>query len=226
MSDFERSLLDLRKDRSHRGAFAVFARETDRVWRGYARYLARRWRLPLGVDEADVVQELLVAGWRAVLNWDPTRTTSIERYVRFQAIDKAKKWIHKQRDSYRRDGSAPSRAPTVFSAFERPDDEAGSAQDRLAWVGPEAAEAALVALDVRRGLENLARLPLPGYERDCLVALAAAGGSVDDAAEHIYTSDPALCLALRIGSGDDAVLAVRRTIGKAIRLHTEGTHDQ
>jgi hypothetical protein len=45
---------------------------------------------------------------------------------------------------------------------------------------------------------------------------------VDDAASAIYSNDPGLCLALRIGSGDDAVRAVRRTVGKAIALFTEG----
>lgn len=204
--------------------FGEFVAKTEQIWVRFARYLCRRWRTPLGVDQVDVQQELLFAGWNAVLCWDPGRGVTIDRYVRFQAIDKAKKWLHKQRDSYRRDGSAPSRAPTVFSAFERQDDEPGSAQDRIAWVPPEDAEEVIRVHDMRRELTRAfgpiaARLPY--RERECLAVVARAGGSIDAAADTII-SDPKLCLALRIGSGDEAVQVVRRTVSKAIELINNG----
>jgi hypothetical protein len=220
---FGAELLELREGGAD---YAEFARRTREVWRRFARYLERRWRLPLGIDTEDVEQELLVAGWVAVNNWDPARGVEIDRYVRFNAIDKAKKWIHKQRDSYRRDGSAPSRAPTVFSAFERPDDEAGSAQDRLAWVPPDAEDRLTLPEDRpcrwqrdRRGeiahFFSQARAVAAFRERECLDLLTECGGDVELAADRIL-ADPGLSLALRIGSDEDALAAVRHTITWAI----------
>lgn len=216
MTDFEQSLLAVREDPA---GFPEFSRETSQVWRRFARYLCRRWRPPLGVDEEDLVQELLVAGWQAVRKWDPARGTSIDRYVRYNAIDKAKKWLHQQRNSYRRDGSAPSRVPTVFSALERPDEEPGSAQDRLAWVAP-AQEAAFDVIDLRRELvrafEPLGRR-LPFRDREALAAVAASGGCIDAAADSII-ADRALCLALRVGSEDEAALVLRRSVSRALGI--------
>lgn len=218
-ADFEQALFELRDG----GSYADFERATAEVWRRFARYLCRRWKPPLGVNEVDVEQELKIAGWQAIERWDPSRGVRIDRFVRFQAIDKAKKWLHKQRDSYRRDGSAPSRAPTVFSAFERADDDPGSAQDKMAWVPPEDVEESIRLRDMRRELSQAfepLKNRLPFRERECLALVAASGGSVDAAADSII-ADPALCLALRIGSGDEAVLVVRRTVSKALEMIAE-----
>lgn len=218
MSTFELELLKLRSEGER--YFPIFLTETDDIWRRFARYLCRRWRPPLGVDEQDVVHELMLAGWMAVRRWDPERGTTIDRFVRYNAIDKAKKWLHKQRDSYRRDGSAPSRAPTVFSAFERPDEEAGAAQDRLAWVGPELLEARLAARDFERELVQAfgeVSGSLPYRDRECLAAVALAGGSLEEAAEALY-EDASARLALRFGSEEDAHLAVRRAVSKVIGI--------
>lgn len=208
--------------------YASFARETREVWEKFARYLARRWKLPLGVDEADVVQELQFAGWLALGRWDPERGKGVDEYVRYNAIDKAKKWLHKQRDSYRRDGSAPSRAPTVFSAFERPDDEPGSAQDRIAWVGPSQEEAVLAA-DLGRELAGAFGAladRLPFREREALAAVAACSGSLDEAA-GLISRDRALCLALRVGSDDEAESVVRRSVSRALEMiAAQGGPDQ
>lgn len=217
MTEFERSLMALRDDHA---SFRDFMIETQAVWRRFARYLCRRWRPPLGVDEEDVVQELLLAGWQSVQKWDPERGTTIDQYVRFNALDKAKKWLHKQRNSKRRDGSAPARVPAAFSTFERADDEAGSAQDRLAWVGPEELDAALIAHDRRKELARLFA-PVAGTltyrERECITRLVAAAGSVEETADAIV-ADRALSLALRVGSDDEALALARRTITKALQL--------
>lgn len=219
MTEFEASLHALREGRL---TFPQFSRDVAPVLRRFAAYLCRRWRPPLGVDEADVEQELALAAWWAVDRWDPSRGTTLDAFVRFNAIDKAKKWLHKQRNSKRRDGSAPSRVPTVFSAFERPDEEAGAAQDRFAWVPAEGQEVALAMRDMRRELDRaFAEVAprMPYRERECLPYLALAGGSVDDAA-FMITMDPAARLALRIGSDDEAVHVVRRAAGRAIELMT------
>jgi DNA-directed RNA polymerase specialized sigma24 family protein len=216
LNEFERLLLEVR-DRPD--GFTAFVRETRHVWQRFARYLCRRWAPPLGVDEEDVVQELLLAGWHHLRKWDPDRGTPIDRFVRFNAIDKAKKWLHQQRNSYRRDGSAPSRVPTVFSAFERPDEDAGSAQDRIAWVPPEQDEA-LAARDFRRQMalafEELAPV-LPFREREVLSAVALNAGDLEAAADTII-ADRALCLAIRVGSDDEAALVVRRSVSRAVDI--------
>lgn len=221
MTDFERLLLAVR-EHPDGPDFEAFVRETSLVWQRFARYLSRRWRLPLGVDEEDVVQELLFAGWASLKKWDPGRGVPIDRYVRFNAIDKAKKWLHQQRNAYRRDGSAPSRVPTVFTAFERADEEPGSAQERLAWVEPDQ-EMALAAADLRRELERAFEplaIRLPFRDREALAAVAACGGCLDSAADTII-ADRALSLALRVGSDDEAALVVRRSVSRALEIIAE-----
>lgn len=209
--------------RDDHASFHDFMIETQQVWRSFARYLCRRWKPPYGVDEADVEQELILAGWQASTRWDPGRGTTIDAYVRFNALDKAKKWLHKQRNAKRRDGSAPSRVPTVFSALERDDDETGSAQERLAWIEPDAVDQALERRDVRRTIERLIEQLgdwLPYRERECLAHLAEAGGDAGEAADRI-AADPSLCQALRLGSVAEAELLARRAITQVLEMLNE-----
>lgn len=215
MTEFERALMALREDTA---SFNDFATDTRNVWRRFARYLERRWRLPLGVDIEDVEQELLFAGWRAVKSWDPGRGVAIDRYVRFQALDKAKKWLHKQREAKRRDGSAPTRAPTVFTAFERPDDEAGSAQDALAWVGPDEIERTLSHSDAERELAWAFEpylADLPWRDREVLARVVASAGDLDEAVARLVEHAPTR-QALRIGSSSDAHNLAARVVARVL----------
>jgi hypothetical protein len=90
----------------------------------------------------------------------------------------------------------------------------------MAWTEPEETEEAIRRHDMSRELSRAfepLKARLPFRERECLSIVARNGGSVDAAADSII-ADPALCLALRIGSGDEAILVVRRTVSKALEM--------
>lgn len=99
--------------------FATMVRETEADWRRLARYLHARWEVPPSVAVEDVQQELLIAARCAVQRWDPERGTLVERFAIWSALDKAGKWIHKQREAYRRDRKSQSRYAVAFSSLSR-----------------------------------------------------------------------------------------------------------
>lgn len=205
-------------------SFPRFAADTAVVWQRFARYLSRRWKPPAGVDEGDLAQELLVAGWAAVDRWDPERGVSIERYVTFQAIDKAKKWLHRQRNAYRRDDSSASRAPIPFSSLARDDEDQDDVAARLAWHHPDA-DAGLDAADFAAELRAAFASHHPALEwrhRVALDVVADCAGDVDAAVARIL-SDPELSLALRVGSDEAASAIVRTSIHQVAGMMSGGT---
>ena len=67
--------------REGRSRFEQFAREVGPAFRRLAGYFLGRWPGQRTVGEEDLVQEMLVAAWRAVLNWDPERRSKKGRQV-------------------------------------------------------------------------------------------------------------------------------------------------
>jgi len=106
MSSFDCHLFDLRKGRR---TFDQFAASTHADWTRLAKYVLARWSVPSAVEVADVQQEMLLAAWRAVSDWDDTRGVSLHGHVLWNAVTSAKKWLHKQRNAHRRDDHAMSR---------------------------------------------------------------------------------------------------------------------
>lgn len=98
-------------------AFFIASRST---WERLAVYLLRRWKAPAWVERDEVVQELMLAAWGAIWQYDPTRREkTIGQYVEWNAIDKAKKKLHKMRNA-KLSGNAdanPGRHEKIFSAF-------------------------------------------------------------------------------------------------------------
>src|ERR1019366_7821729 len=99
--------------------FDDFARRTKSHWQRLGQYIARRWRQPTWSSEEDLVQELLVAAWYAVWNWDEKRGVPISRYVVFNACDKSKKKAHKARGAklHGNSDNNPSRTEIAFSGL-------------------------------------------------------------------------------------------------------------
>jgi len=89
--------------------FDGFVRETAEDWRRLSQETFRRWPLPAAVERQDVEQEMLMAAWRATGDYDATRGTTIEQRVVWCAVTDARKFLHRQRNSYRRDARAPGR---------------------------------------------------------------------------------------------------------------------
>ncbi len=179
----------------------------------------RRWRTPVAVDQEDVEQELRMAGWAAVASWDPGRNVPIDRYVTFQAIDKAKKWMHRQRDALRRDDKAPGRfAITLASMRVRHGAEADMEPelDRFAWEQADAVDRIEQRQAIEDGLALLeeAAIGLDRLERACIAALLAQGDL--SAAIASIVADPGLRLVLRTDDVKDVETSVRRSVRRAV----------
>jgi hypothetical protein len=73
--------------------------------------LLRRWSVPAAVTADDVAQELRLGAVLALAAHDPSRGVPRDRFVWWQAVQRAKRWLHVQRGALRRSGSAPSEHP-------------------------------------------------------------------------------------------------------------------
>jgi len=107
----EEALIRLRNG----GSFAEFVRRTRSQWRSMAMGLMRRWKCPADVELEDVVQEMLLAVFAVLPDYDPTRGKTLKQYVQWNANNRAKKWMHRQRGALRRDDRAKSRHPIAMS---------------------------------------------------------------------------------------------------------------
>lgn len=120
-----------------RCTFGEFCFSTSKRWRRYAMYIAKRWRLPDWVELEELEQELLLGAWRAVFDFNPHYGTSLERYVVWNAIDKAKKRAHAMRGAAM--GGSPDRAVSRFElTFARWGEHAEElAEERLSVAPPQ-----------------------------------------------------------------------------------------
>jgi DNA-directed RNA polymerase specialized sigma24 family protein len=184
--------------------FAEFVRRTAPHWDRMAAALMRRWRVPAGVERADVVQELLLAAWRLVPEWDPARGPTLHHYVAWNASIRAKKWLHKQRGAKRWDDAAPSRHARAFTELD-PDGLDPGRWDRLLQAGYDAE---LEAAEQEEVLRALGRLERP-EEADLLLLLFDCAGDLDAAAERLCR-EPAARLAYRVGDVGAARRVLRR----------------
>lgn len=192
--------------RSGRVSFTEFSRETAADWLRIARYVLGRWQVPDAVEVIDVEQELIIAAWRACLEWDPSRGVAIDVHVRWRAITAAKKWLHRQRGALRLDDRSPSRHPVSFTALGM---DRGGMDDRSSMA---------------EQVEEVARLRLLGSTLDklapqdaaCVLALVVASGDVAEAA-RLVNGNTKLKLRLRLGSEHDARRAICRALEQVAR---------
>ena len=203
--------------RCGRLSFEAFERRSRQVWTNVAEHMLRHWRAPAAVSVEDLRQEILLNVWIFVAHWDPQclgpdgKPVSISRFVTFNAYDKAKKWLHQQRNAYRRDDKAPGRFERPFSTMRRHDDADGrdleeQMLDRLAS-DPEVSP-----LEQRQAILERYSAAAPVH-RPVVLALAETR-DVDLAAERLRQNGAA-CVALRIESMNGARRAVIRAL-KAI----------
>ncbi len=190
--------------RCGRLSFTTFERRTRGVWTALAEMLLRRWRGPVAVSVDDVRQELLLNAWIFCAHWQPDRGTAISRFVVYNATDKAKKWLHQQRNAYRRDDKLGGRFEVPFSALNLTEHAAEHLLDPLA-VDPVQGQ----SLEQRQMLA-LATLRAPAEHVPAMVALTRTG-DLELAAAALKQSTPA-CVALRLTSMDDARRAVSRAL--------------
>jgi DNA-directed RNA polymerase specialized sigma24 family protein len=228
---FRESLLRVKEGQE---SFSEHARIHAESWDKLAQYVARRWKQPIWHSMEDLRQELLVAGWKAIWDWDVNRGTTIDSYVVYNAVDKAKKRAHKARGASLH-GSAdnnPSHFDVNFTRLfgNRTQGEWSESDfiDRLLRV--EATQHGIVEQnELIRRVFKICRTPRERY----LVREAALAGVFEDAlaldplaivhcAERIY-ADPKSRLACRLGSerqalnaATDAAAAVRNRFVAAL----------
>lgn len=206
-------------------SFNEFARRpgAKKAFEAFARSIARRWTPPPGVDIDDLTQEMLIALWRKLPEYDPERS-KLSKFGRWNAFDKAKKWNQQQRNTLRRSDKNRARVPYAFSSLSIGDDQgeersggaletfihANLARDPEYEVLVEAEE-----VEVTRK-EALGRVvaelePRDGY---LLVALANANGDVSVASAELY-SDADTRRRMRFNNYGQVRRAVRRALKRA-----------
>lgn len=179
-------LAELREGRS---TFDEFARRTAPTWTRLAAWFLRRWPGQAAVDEEDLRQELLLAAWRAVSEWDPTRGVAIDRFVFYQTGLAATRTL-KRALSYRKGRGSVWTLPLPREAAVEP------GQHRVAVVRER-----LERARAGEGLEGEVAGAL--LEHRPLAAVA----------EGIYR-DPARRFRYRLGSESDAAARVRQAAAK------------
>lgn len=198
-------------------SFEEFQSRTIDTWRRLAKYLLRRWPSPAGVDVDDLVQELLLAAWNFAPRFDAKRGSSLRSFIVFNACDKAKKWLHQQRNAYRRDDKSPGRYPACFSSLTN--DEGFTFIEYLCAVPP--AEDLLVVLENdqeerqrrRNAMTKTAEMLEDELDQMLILAIAESDGDIDDAVTLVW-SNPRACLALRV----DDEAGIRRALRRVLKV--------
>lgn len=190
--------------------FTQFARATRQRWQMMARWLYRRWPLPGSVEREDIEQELMFWAWHFVGKWDPNRGVAIDRYVVWNAMDKAKKWLHVQRGAiHRRDNDK-----SCF--FNSISDMAPGWETKLELVA-DAAQSE--EFDRMQGSEQL--LAVCTMRDEFLLRVFMREKDPDEAADVVYR-DPKLRLAFRFNCIGDARSRVRKAAHNALRRMEDG----
>jgi len=185
-----------------------FLRLTAPVLQKLAGRLVKRWPPPTFVGIEDVVQELMLACDVAFKRFDPARGTRIEDYLVYNACDKAKKWIHKQRGAvlHGNPDAHPSRHEFTFAAMQKREVEGAVALiDKCAPI--------MATQDADRELQDHFAQAINGAKgqdlRWAILALEAARGDLAEATDRLY-EDADLRLRLRIGNRAKADRIIRR----------------
>ena len=202
----------LRQLRAQEITFTFFQQSTRDDWRRMALKLFRIWELPPGVTAEDVEQEMLLAAWTAVRDWDPDRpgAAGLRSFVVWRAHNAAAKWLHAQRRAKRHDGKAPSRfARAVGGMAINPQRELAPAEliDLFASVPADQEQ----VVDARR---ILGRIPGRATTEEGQLAMWAwilSEGDVELAGRELF-DDWALRLRYEWGAENDAVRVVRREL--------------
>lgn len=171
----------------------VLIKRADRFYRTWS------WSGQASIDVEDLVQEMLIAVWRAVDSWDGDRATLV-RYVDAQVGRAASKRLRATAgypDPRRREPARQSNGPTGFD----PD-----------LLIAEHLDAESAAIAHRRATNLLTWLG--GIERH-VVELVLKGNSLDEVTEVIYADSAA-----RIDYRMDSVAHARQLVGLALRRAT------
>lgn len=175
--------------------------------------LLQRWAPSAAVGVEDVVQELMVGILWALKRYDPARG-ELARYVVYNAHDKAKKWLHKQRGANLH-GNADanrSRLPRYFEDIKLQRQRKAGAIDLGIEVYIPAMQVEPTQDDTIESHETwrgILRKAPNGKLRYALLALQHARGERALAANMLY-ADVKVRLYLRLGCEADAHRIVKK----------------
>ncbi len=190
--------------------FGEFERRTREAWMRLASGLLRHWKAGCDVSVEDLYQELLVAAWRFVPKFDPARGVSLRDFVVYNACDKAKKWLHKRRNAYRRDDKAAGRFELVFSGMSL------QSQDRHEEIEDVLLNRIPIDPGQEHGLEK--RAALASIDWDDLAFLHyQRAGSIEGAVLSIQSS-PVARYALRAVTISETYAVLEKSLERAAEL--------
>lgn len=193
-----------------------FCRQTRQVLERVAARLMQRWKAPPSVDLDDVVQEMLIGCIWAFKRFDPNhpKCGSVEGFVMYNACDKAKKWLHRQRGAIRH-GNADANPSRYAILFHDVADKRSRGEDvgEIEWVA-EALQADAEQHDEleRREVWRSRLKTAPTVRlRWGIMALESARGERSTAAKRLY-ANAQLRFKLRLGGEHDARKIIAETV--------------
>jgi DNA-directed RNA polymerase specialized sigma24 family protein len=203
---FEDALEGLRAGRIEFGEFITATRPR---WKSIALDIMRRWRVPGWVAVEDVEQELHLAAWRFVWQFDEKRGSTLAKYVVWNAYDKAKKKVHKARGA-RLCGSADRNPGHIDVPLVRWGDDADAFVDALLNAPPKQEEV-VARIEAKERAKAQCKT-----ERERLVVEELVGSdSIVDVAMLLY-ADPVTRLACRLSSERHACRVVEKTVERLV----------
>lgn len=178
-----------------------------------AKYFLRRWPYQDLHDEDDLMQDALLATWRAVDTWDPERKShkgelvTIKRYVEYQVGNALERKMRKASGDPRKGRSQPARKVHFADLVGRHVCSDGALSiERLIGAYPAGQSHRLEALEAAMALVD----PL---ERKVVLSVVRGHG-LDVAADEIY-NDVSARMRLRLDSRVHAGRFVLRVANKA-----------
>lgn len=206
------------------GSFAAFERATRADWMRVAQMLYRRWPLPASVEVMDIYQELITAvairrpsDPRTLYErWEPGRGAAIGRYVAWNAVVWAVRWIHVQRGvrKTRENGGSRGRDASQFakplSSFERVDGTSSIPEQ----VTAATQQAVVEGGETRRAILDRLR---SDQDRAVLEIYLETGGCVQEAA-RILAAQPGMGFRLKRDPVDMVERVVRHSRWAAERV--------
>lgn len=170
--------------------FTAFTKHTRVAFARMANHLLRRWTAPSWMVPEDVVQELYLGVWVSLSTYDPSRGVTIGRYLVWNAMNRAKRALHKARGATIH-GSAdrsPSNIERPLSAYGEPGDGDLLAEVLLAEA-PQAERVMIAHEDRAMAVTRALQACESATERVAVIALEE-GGDVDGAARVLYDHPP------------------------------------
>lgn len=171
-------------------SFDAFVLQTRLYWFQLSNRIIRKWKVPPSVSVDDIVQEMLLKCWKLLDTYEEGRST-IDRYIVYNCMEHAKRWIHKQREAKHHKGSEKSRYPLSIDDCHVSDisifptqDETVSELEKIDLARTRKESILLKALFTYRSIDLVTDV----LYTDCRLRLIMQYNSYADARRNVYRS--------------------------------------